>query len=110
MSSSDGSVLGIATVVDHGDPALRWNLVLLGDGYQASELAKYASDVDAFVEKFKTTSPYDELFAGINVFRIDVTSMRKTLIPAKSSSYGDVVLNFSTNASTSETYFASSLA
>jgi len=74
MSSSDGSVLGIATVVDHGDPTLRWNLVLLGDGYQASELAKYISDVDAFVEKFKTTSPYDELFAGINVFRIDVTS------------------------------------
>lgn len=74
MSASDGSVLGIATVVDHGDPALRWNLVLLGDGYRAAELAKYVSDVDAFVEKFKATSPYDELFAGINVFRIDVAS------------------------------------
>jgi len=74
MSSSDGSVHGIATVADHGDPALRWNLVILGDGYQASELPKYASDVDAFVRTFERTPPFDELFPGINVFRIDVAS------------------------------------
>ena len=74
MSASDGTVHGIATVADHGDPALRWNLVILGDGYQQSEIAKYAADVDAFVRTFERTPPFDELFPGINVFRIDVTS------------------------------------
>jgi IgA Peptidase M64 len=74
MSASDGTVLGISTVVDHGDPALRWNLVILGDGYRDAEMAKYASDVDTFVGTLTRTPPFDALFPGMNVFRIDVAS------------------------------------
>ena len=39
MSTSEGYVIGTTKLVDHGPDSARWNLVILGDGYQASELA-----------------------------------------------------------------------
>lgn len=74
MSTGDGSVIGMTKVVDHGDPALRWNLVILGDGYQVSEIAKFGTDVQALVQKVQATPPFGELWDAINVYRIDVSS------------------------------------
>jgi hypothetical protein len=75
MSASDGYAGGLTKVVDHGpDDGSRWNLVILGDGYQASELAQYHSDVQSLVDRMYTTAPFDELWCGINVYRIDVVS------------------------------------
>jgi IgA Peptidase M64/von Willebrand factor type A domain len=74
MSGSDGSIGGVVKVVDHGPASARWNLVVLGDGYQASELAKFHTDVENFISTISSTPPYDELWCGINVYRIDVTS------------------------------------
>src|SRR4051794_7210571 len=74
MTAADGSIGSMVKVVDHGPANARWNLVVLGDGYRASELAKYHSDVDAFINDIRTTPPYDELWCGVNVYRIDVTS------------------------------------
>ena len=39
MGTSDGSVGGTTRIIDHGAPTSRWNLVIVGDGYRASELA-----------------------------------------------------------------------
>jgi hypothetical protein len=50
MGTSDGSVIGITKVVEHGDPALRWNLVILGDGYQTAQLTQFHSDVQNFMD------------------------------------------------------------
>ena len=74
MTAADGSIGSMVKVVDHGPANARWNLVVLGDGYRAAELAKYHSDVDAFINDIRTTPPYDELWCGVNVYRIDVTS------------------------------------
>ena len=74
MSTSDGSILGMTQVVDHGDPALRWNLVILGDGYQTGQLSQFHSDVQNFLSAMYQTPPYDELWCGMNVYRIDVSS------------------------------------
>jgi hypothetical protein len=74
MGTSDGSVIGITKVVDHGDPALRWNLVILGDGYQAAQLTQFHTDVQNFADVMYQTPPYDELWCGINIYRIDVMS------------------------------------
>ncbi len=74
MGVSDGSVLGTTKVVDHGPASKRWNLVLLGDGYQAGEMAKYHADVQDFVDRLQTTAPFDELWCGVNIYRVDVTS------------------------------------
>src|SRR5439155_23812712 len=44
------------------------------DGYRASELTKYHSDVDAFVNTFRSTAPYNDLWCALNVHRVDVVS------------------------------------
>jgi len=74
MSASDGYIGSTAKIVDHGPDPSRWNLVFLGDGYQASELNKYHDDVRTVVDRIYASSPYHDLWCGINVHRIDVIS------------------------------------
>jgi hypothetical protein len=74
MTTNDGYVIGTTKVVDHGADNARWNLVIVGDGYQASELAQYHTDVQNFITTLQATPPFDELFCGINVHRVDVVS------------------------------------
>lgn len=74
MSTSDGSIIGTTKIVDHGPDAQRFNIVLLGDGYQASEMNLYHQDVQNLVDTFQLTPPFDELWCALNVHRVDVTS------------------------------------
>jgi hypothetical protein len=74
MTASDGNVVGVTKVVDHGPDNIRWNLVILGDGYRSSELTQYHTDVQNFLVTLRATPPFDELFCGINVHRVDVAS------------------------------------
>lgn len=74
MTTLDGYVLGTYKIVDHGPNSSRWNLVFVGDGYRASELIQYRADVNAIVQRLRSTPPFDTLFCGINVHRIDVVS------------------------------------
>jgi hypothetical protein len=74
MGTSDGSVIGITQVVNHGDPSYRWNLVILSEGYRQDQLTQFHSDVQNFLSRMYQTPPYDELWCAINVYRIDVTS------------------------------------
>ena len=53
MSAADGSVSGVQKIVDHGPDAQRYNIVILGDGYRAGEMAKYHADVQSFVDVFR---------------------------------------------------------
>jgi hypothetical protein len=74
MGASDGFIGAVAKVVDHGPTTARWNLVILGDGYRSTELTQYHTDVQNFLTTLRATPPYDDLWCGINVFRIDVVS------------------------------------
>lgn len=74
MTTADGNVIGTQKIVDNGANSLRYNVVILGDGYRQAELAKYAADVNSFVTNFKAAAPFDKLWKGINVHRVDVAS------------------------------------
>ncbi|AZC88378.1 hypothetical protein C4K29_2075 [Pseudomonas chlororaphis subsp. piscium] len=74
MSASDGYVGSTLKLVDHGPDNTRWNLVIVGDGYRAGELAQYHTDVQVFIDRMYNTPPFDDLWCGINVHRIDVVS------------------------------------
>jgi len=74
MSTADGQVLGVTQLLNNGPASLRWNLVLMGDGYQASELPTFLSDADAFVAKLRSTDPFGSIISAVNVFRVDVQS------------------------------------
>src|SRR4249920_2180988 len=77
MTINDGHVVSgnnPTKVIDHGPDDARWNLVIVGDGYQANELAKYHTDVANFINELQNTHPFDIFFSVINVHRIDVFS------------------------------------
>ena len=74
MSTSDGTVKGIQKIIDNGDDALRWNVVILSEGYQDSELATFSTDAQQFATTLSTTAPFDTLWTGINVHAVSVSS------------------------------------
>lgn len=74
MGATNGYVVGTTKVVDHGPDSARWNLVIIGDGYRDTELTNYHTHVQSFITELRNTPPFNELFCGINVHRIDVVS------------------------------------
>jgi hypothetical protein len=74
MGTSDGSVIGTTQIVNHGPATQRWNLVILGDGYQAAQLSQFHNDAQSFVNTLFATPPFGQMQSAINVFRIDVSS------------------------------------
>lgn len=74
MGIRDGKVVGAVKIVDGGDPAERFNLVLVAEGYRESELGQFEADVDHFVNGFFQTKPFDAHRCSFNVWRLDVAS------------------------------------
>jgi hypothetical protein len=74
MTTADGRVLGTTRIVDHGPPAARWNLVVLGDGYRVDQLTQYTQDAARFCATLQATPPFDGVWSGLNLYRVDVTS------------------------------------
>jgi hypothetical protein len=75
MSKSDGSVIGTTQILNNGSPIYRFNIVLLSDGYQSSQLGQYAADAQSFVNRLSRTPPFHLMMNSINVFRVDVSSI-----------------------------------
>lgn len=74
MGAADGFINGTQKIVDHGPNSQRYNIVILGDGYRTAELYKYHADVQGFVDTLRATAPFGDLWCGINIHRVDVTS------------------------------------
>jgi hypothetical protein len=74
MGTSDGTVGVVTKILDNGPDFLRFNIVLLAEGYQQSELGQFASDAATFVGRLAATPPYHLVMNAINVHRVDVTS------------------------------------
>jgi hypothetical protein len=74
VTAADGAVVGRTKLVDHGADGLRWCLVILSEGYRTAELATFHVDAAAFVEKLFNTEPFSQMWCGINVYRVDVSS------------------------------------
>lgn len=74
MGAGDGTVIGITKIVDNGSEADRFNIVLVAEGYQATELTQFASDVQQFLTHFFSEDPFLSYQHAFNVYRLDVTS------------------------------------
>ncbi|HSB72006.1 MAG TPA: M64 family metallopeptidase [Candidatus Methylomirabilis sp.] len=64
----------VATIRINGDPANRVDIVVLGDGYTASELPKFASDAETSIQALFAQDPWREYQRYFNVHRVDVAS------------------------------------
>jgi hypothetical protein len=74
MGASDGYVIGLTKVLDHGPASVRFNVVLVAEGFQASEMPKFHDEVNKFIDKLFNTKPFDEMWCAINVYSLDVAS------------------------------------
>jgi len=74
LTTSDGSVGSTTKIVNHGAASVRWNMVILGDGYRQSELPAYHAQAQNVADTLRTTPPFTQLWRAINVWRVDVSS------------------------------------
>ena len=74
MGLSDGIVTGSSQIVDHGSSSRRFNLVIVSEGYQGSELGSFADAAQQFVDFLFSTAPFNKLKCAFNIYRIDVSS------------------------------------
>ena len=74
MGLLDGQVIGTSIIVDNGSPAKRFNLVIISEGYQASELGLFASVTQQFIDYLFSEKPIDSLKCAFNIYRVDVAS------------------------------------
>ena len=64
----------VVTFENNGDPDNRVDIAILGDGYTADEIDKYASDVQNIIYGIFTEEPFAEYRYYFNVHRVDVVS------------------------------------
>ena len=64
----------VATVRTNGDSANRVDIAIVGDGYTAAEMGKYANDVETLIVGFFAQEALLEYRRYFNVHRIDVVS------------------------------------
>ncbi len=69
-----GQKFPVDTLVKNGSLDSRINIVILGDGYQESEMGKFIKDAELFMEEFFVETPYKEYFNYFNVFAIRTPS------------------------------------
>ncbi|HEY7596882.1 MAG TPA: M64 family metallopeptidase [Actinophytocola sp.] len=68
---------GDATVVPiqvTGDPAHRFNMVIVGDGYTEAEQAEFRADVDKHLNTLWTIEPFKSYRSYVNVYAVAVVS------------------------------------
>jgi len=61
-------------LLESGPADARLDLVILGDGYRADDLALFGEDVDRVVDHLLSIDPYGEYRGLLNVWRLDVIS------------------------------------
>ncbi|MEQ1634266.1 MAG: M64 family metallopeptidase, partial [Planctomycetota bacterium] len=60
----------VTTVLNNGSTSTRYDMVILGDGYQAQEQAHFDSDVNAFLAGLFAKAPYSGFSTWFNVHTV----------------------------------------
>lgn len=63
----NGHIVGTQTLVSHGPPARRFNIVILGDGFQAKQLRTFDARAKSLAQALLALSPFDTVAHLVNV-------------------------------------------
>jgi hypothetical protein len=74
MGANDGSVLAFRQLLDNGATNLRYNIVLVSEGYTQAEIPLFQSHCRGFLRKLFWTAPFSSLRCTFNVFALEVSS------------------------------------
>ncbi|MFI0356538.1 M64 family metallopeptidase [Actinomadura sp. 9N407] len=70
-ASADAKVVPIQVT---GDPARRFNLVIMGDGYGGADLPAFRAHVDRHLNALWTIEPFKSYRNYVNVYAVEITS------------------------------------
>lgn len=84
-------------IINNGPSENRVDIVVLGDGYTASEMQKYRTDAQQFLQAFFAQDPYREYQAYFNVIRVDVVSNQSGADHPERGSFVDTALDATYN-------------
>jgi hypothetical protein len=71
---ANGSIVGTRTLVDNGDPARRFDIVILGDGFQQAQLKRFDDKAAALAQGLLGMPPFDDVAHLINVHTVRTVS------------------------------------
>jgi hypothetical protein len=74
MGANDGSVVAFRQILNNGSNSLRYNIVLVSEGYTQAEIPVFQAHCRGFLRKLFWTVPYDTLRCTFNVFALEVAS------------------------------------
>src|SRR4051794_19281290 len=74
MGATDGAVLAFHQLVNNGSRQLRYNIILVSDGYTAAEIPTFQAQCKSFLRALFWTAPFSSLRCTFNVFALDVSS------------------------------------
>jgi len=74
MGTADGTIIGATKIVDNGPDSKRFNMVIVAEGYQSTQMTQFANDAAGLLTSLRATPPFDTLLSAMNVHRLDVTS------------------------------------
>lgn len=74
MGANDGAVLAFRQLVNNGANNLRYNIVMVSEGYAASEMPLFRTHCRGFLRTLFWTAPFDTLRCTFNVFALEVSS------------------------------------
>src|SRR3954465_5188214 len=57
-----------------GDPAKRFNIVIVGDGYTAAEMPKFLDHVDRHMNVMLSLEPFKSYRSYLNIYAVEVPS------------------------------------
>lgn len=90
---SKASAENVTAIRYNGSPTNRVDLAILGDGYTAEEMGKYAADVERFIADVFKQEPFKEYEKYFNVYRVDVISRESGADHPSRGIYKDTALD-----------------
>jgi IgA peptidase M64/peptidase M64-like protein len=94
----------VTTISDNGDPAVRVDLLILGDGYAASELDAFHADAKRITGALFAEEPFTSRQADFNVRLLDTPSTESGVTRPRSSQFHETPLGTRYNVFDSERY------
>ena len=91
-------------VFESGAPAVKVDLLILGDGYAASEMEKFHADAKRLTEALFAVEPFRKHRAGFNVRAIDLPSPASGVTDPRTGTWRKTPLGLAYNAFDSERY------
>lgn len=70
----NGTIVDSPTIVDHGNPANRFDIVILGEGFQKRQLGLFDEKAELLADRLLAMPPFDEVAHLINVHTVRTAS------------------------------------